>query len=174
MIDEHEVSVGRGVFAAHPLSVEVGVAAIGVARHPARLMTPALGSCVAVALWDPVLHIGALGHIMLPTPGDGRSALSAKYAEFAVPEMVRQMTAAGALKKRIVAKIAGGAAMFSRDSGVASIGDRNVEEVKRQLALMRIPLVAEDTRQGHARTVELVLDTGVLLVHSHRYGTREI
>lgn len=137
-------------------------------------MTPALGSCVGITLWDPLLHVGALGHVMLPARGDGESANTPKYAEFAVQEMVRQMVEAGALKRRIQAKIAGGAAMFSRDSAVASIGDRNVEEVKRQLALMQIALVAEDTGQGHARTIELVLDTGILLVHSHRYGTREI
>jgi chemotaxis protein CheD len=174
MTAERDFVVRRGLFTPHPQSVEVGVAGISVAKHPARLMTPALGSCVGVALWDPLLHIGALAHVMLPATGDGTPSLTAKYAEFAVPEMVRQIIEAGALRRRVLAKIAGGAAMFTRESGMASIGDRNVEEVKRQLALQQIGIISEDTGQGHARTIELILDTGILLVHSHRYGTREI
>jgi len=171
--DENAVS-GPRTFSPGPDSVEVGVAAICVARHPARLMTPALGSCVGVALWDPGVRLGALGHVMLPCPGDGTPGHSAKYAEWAVPEMVRQLVDQGATRRRIQAKIAGGAAMFARESSVPSIGERNVEEVKRQLESLQITLLAEDTGQAHARTVELALDTGILFVHSHRFGTREL
>ena len=167
-------SMRSGMFSPHPLSVEVGVGEIAFAEAPARLFTPALGSCVSVAIWDPLLHTGVLAHVMLPSPGEGCVNDDAKYASFAVPAMVQQLVNHGSLKRRLEAKIAGGAAMFSRDTSVASIGERNAEEVKRQLELMQVPLLAEDTGQGHARTVELVLETGVLLVHCHRYGTREI
>lgn len=64
--------------------------------------------------------------------------------------------------------------MFNRESLVSSIGLRNVEEARRQLALAQVRLTAEDTGQAHARTIELALDTGVLLVHSHRFGVREL
>lgn len=163
-----------GPFSPGPLSVEVVVSSIEFARHPARLMTPALGSCLGITLWDPSLRTGAMAHVMLPAPGDGTPGSSAKYIDFAVPEMVRLMVEAGSFKHRLVAKIAGGAAMFNRESLVASIGLRNVEEAKRQFALAQVRLTAEDVGQAHARTIELVLDTGVLLVHSHRYGTREL
>jgi len=170
---EHPV-IRRGLFTPSPASIEVGVSAIVFARHPARLMTPALGSCLGITLWDPSLRTGVLAHVMLPAPGDGTEGASAKYVEFAVPEMVRQMLEQGSFRHRLVAKIAGGAAMFSRESLVASIGLRNVEEAKRQLALAQVPLAAEDVGQAHARTIELALDTGILLVHSHRFGTREL
>ncbi len=167
-------SVRSGIFSPHPMSVEVGVGEIAFAQDPARLFTPALGSCVGVAIWDSLLHTGVLAHVMLPAPCEGCATEDAKYASLAVPAMVQQMVDHGSLKRRLQAKIAGGAAMFSRDTAVASIGERNAEEVKRQLELMQVPLLAEDTGQGYARTVELVLETGVLLVHCHRYGTREI
>jgi len=137
-------------------------------------MTPALGSCLGISMWDPSLRTGVLAHVMLPAPGDGTVGTSAKYVEFAVPEMVRLMLDGGSFRHRLVAKLAGGAAMFSRESLVASIGVRNIEEAKRQLALAQVPLVAEDTGQAHARTIELALDTGILLVHSHRFGIREL
>jgi len=163
-----------GLYIPNPRAVEVGVSSIEIARHPALLMTPALGSCIGITLWDASLRTGALAHVMLPSPGDGTQGGSAKYVEYAVPEMVRLMTEAGSFRHRLVAKIAGGAAMFNRESLVASIGLRNVDEAKRQLALAQIPLAAEDVGQAHARTIELALDTGILLVHSHRYGTRAL
>jgi len=163
-----------GLYTPDPLAVEVGVSSIELARHPARLMTPALGSCLGITLWDPSLRTGVLAHVMLPAPGDGTRGASAKYVEFAVPEMVRMMVEAGSFRHRLIAKIAGGAAMFSRESLVASIGLRNAEEAKRQLALVQVRLAAEDVGQAHARTIELVLNTGILLVHSHRFGVREL
>ena len=174
MFEHPHADIGFGIFARHAMSVDVFVGEVAFAQHPARLFTPALGSCVGVTIWDPALRSGILGHIMLPAPNEGGLQDDAKYASFAIPSMVQCMVDHGSLRRRLQAKIAGGAAMFSRDSTVASIGDRNVEEVKHQLELMQVVLRAEDTGQDYARTVELVLDTGVLLVHCHRYGTREI
>ena len=174
MVGPDATRLGFRLFVAHPLSVNVGVGEVAFAEHPARLFTPALGSCVGVAIWDPLLHSGVLAHVMLPSPSESGAQDSAKYATFAVPHMVQMMVDGGSLRRRLQAKIAGGSAMFSRDAGIVTIGDRNVAAVKNQLALMQVALLAEDTGQGYARTVELVLDTGALLVHSHRYGTREI
>ena len=170
-----EVSDMSSMFRSDPLLIEVGVGEFSVAEHPQRLMTPALGSCVGVAIWDPLLHRGALAHIMLPRPAEGATmADQGRFAASVVPELVRLMVDSGSLKRRLCAKIAGGAAMFRSDSGLASIGERNVAEVKRQLSLMSVPVVAEDIGAAHARTVELLLDSGVLLVRSYRYGVRRL
>lgn len=164
------------LFADDPDLIEVGIGELMVGEAPSRLMTPALGSCVGVALYDPYVRRGALGHVMLPAPtanGDGPAARG-RFADYAVNELVRMLQERGTLRRRIQAKIAGGAAMFRGDHAVPSIGDRNVAEVKRQLALMSIPLVAEDTGESHARTVELVLETGELLVRSYQFGLRRL
>lgn len=165
----------NGIFIPADDIVEVRVGEFCIAEHPKRLMTPALGSCVGVALHDPVARLGAMAHVMLPTPGDKSTpGDSSRFASTVIPEMVRLMVARGAQKRRIVAKIAGGAAMFRGDSPVASIGDRNVAESKRQLELMSIALLAEDTGEGHARTIELELDTGVLVVRSYQFGVQRL
>lgn len=158
-----------------PVRVEVGLGELAYARHPDYLMTPALGSCVAVTLWDPTLKHGAMAHVMLPAPP--RVALpgnSARYAIYAIGKMVDDLRNAGSPRRRLVAKIAGGAAMFQADGILASVGERNVEEVKKQLALLKIPILAEDIGERHARTVELHLDTGVLLVRSYLYGVKRL
>jgi chemotaxis protein CheD len=64
--------------------------------------------------------------------------------------------------------------MFGADTGSSSIGARNAAQTKRELAELGIPLRGEDTGGGHARTIELRMDTGILLVRSYVFGLREI
>lgn len=166
---------GGGYTPSDPDLVEVGVGRIALAEHPKRLLTPALGSCVGVALYDPVAHRGALAHIMLPKPVEaGFEGLPERFAEYAVPKMVAEMETAGSRRSHIVAKMAGGSAMFRADSVLASIGERNAAEARRQLGLFRIPVLAEDIGGSHARTVELYLDTGAFIVRSYLHGVREL
>lgn len=158
---------------ADPLVVEVAPGGLAVAAHPRRLMTPALGSCVGVALWDSVRRQGGLAHVMLPAPG--RMVLdpeSGRFATWAVPELIRLLAEAGSKPRSLQAKIAGGAAMFHSDSPAETIGERNAAEVRQQLEAASIPLRAEDTGGTYARTVELHLDSGVLLVRSYWFDTR--
>ncbi|MDZ4178429.1 MAG: chemotaxis protein CheD [Coriobacteriia bacterium] len=155
--------------------VEVGVGALALGRHPFYLMTPALGSCVAVGLWDVSTKQGALAHVMMARPFQNTpSGMEARFASHAVPEMARLLAQAGSPTRRLVAKIAGGAAMFRAEGVLASIGDRNVAEIKKQLELLRIPLHAEDTGERHARTVELHLDSGLFVVRSYLYGVKRL
>lgn len=166
----------REIFPVDPNQVEVGVGELAIARHPNFLLTPALGSCVGVAIYDLMAKRGGLAHVMLPQPLGDASMLpgSFRFASVAIPELVHQLIEAGAHKKGLQAKIAGGAAMFRGDTALSSIGGRNVAEVKRQLDLLAVPLVAEDTGESHARTVELHLDTGVLLVRSYQFGVKKL
>lgn len=160
MADEDAVFVGTGEFA--------------VATHPKVLVTPALGSCIGVTLYDPFRHMGGLAHVMLPSPADTVTTGSlCRFASHAVPALAERLSEGGA-RHRLVAKLTGGASMFKGDTHFAGIGDRNAEEVRRQLALLRIPVLAEDTGGSHARTVELHLDTGLVLVRSYLYGMKEL
>lgn len=160
---------------ADPLLIEVGIGELAVAQAPHRILTPALGSCVGVALYDPFSKRGGLAHIMLPAPTKERQReYVGRFAELAIPELVRMLRESGALLSRLEAKIAGGAAMFKSESAGETVGTRNVAEVKRQLALMSIPLRAEDTGEAHARTVELVLATGEMFVRSYQFGVTRL
>ena len=154
--------------------VHVGTGEFAVADHPTVLMTPALGSCIGVAVWDAFRRRGGLAHVMLPVPSDvTHDSNQDRFASVAIPRMVEELSG-GVAARRLVAKIAGGAAMFKSDSSLSSVGERNLEEVRHQLSLLRIPILAEDTGGSHARTVELHMDTGVLVVRSYMYGIREL
>ncbi|MBN1192456.1 MAG: chemotaxis protein CheD [Coriobacteriia bacterium] len=155
-------------------TVLVATGEIAVAERPKILVTPALGSCVGVTLWDAFAHRGGMGHIMLPSPTNTHmEGLVDRFATVAIPKIAEELLS-GSRTRRLVAKIAGGSVMFGGESGAMSVGERNVLEVKRQLALLRIPLVAEDTGGAHARTMELHLDTGLVVVRSYRYGIKDL
>jgi chemotaxis protein CheD len=155
--------------------VNVGVGELETAAYPSILTTQALGSCVGIALWDPTRQTGGMAHVMLPSSEDTRmEGRLQRFATHAVPELIAVLESEGSSRRRLVAKIAGGAAMFKGDSMLAGIGARNIEEVRRQLHLAGVRLRAEDTGGDYARTIELHLDTGILLVRSYQYGIREI
>ncbi len=158
-----------------PNHVIVGVGEIACGQEPQVLITQALGSCIGVSLWDPRIHLGGMAHVMLPaSPGDGFTGRRHRFADLAVPELIDQMVEAGAGRHRLIAKVAGGASMFKGESGLDSIGGRNAVAVLEQLEKCGLAVRGADTGGSHARTIELHLDSGVLLVRSYSFGMREI
>ncbi len=136
---------------------------------PDSITTLGLGSCVGIALRDPKTGVGGLAHVMLPDSTKIRNnANVAKFADTGIMELVKQMEKAGAVKSRIVAKIAGGAQMFAfqNKSDMAGIGQRNVECTKLKLKELRIPILAEDTGLNYGRTVEFYPENGDFIIKS--------
>ena len=106
---------------------------------------------------------------MLPDSTQIRNNLNkAKFADTGIEELIKRVTASGASKARLKAKIAGGAKMFevSGLSDVGNIGARNAEASKAKLRELGIPLIAEDTGLNYGRTVELHCETGEFYIKS--------
>ena len=138
--------------------IKVGMADLKTGKNPDVLTTLGLGSCIGIALWDPVTKIGGLAHVMLPDSTKIRNNSNiAKFADTGIAELVRQIEAMGVPKKRLVAKIAGGARMFevSGSTSVGNIGEKNAIASKQKLQELGIPILAEDTGLNYGRTVEL-------------------
>ena len=132
-------------------------------RAPDILTTLGLGSCIGIALWDPTTKIGGLAHVMLPDSTKIRNNSNiAKFADTGITELVRQMEEMGVPRKRLVAKIAGGARMFevSGSTSVGNIGEKNAIASKQKLKELGIPILAEDTGLNYGRTVELNCENG--------------
>ena len=53
--------------------IKVGMADLKVCKSPDGLTTLGLGSCVGVALRDPITKVGGLLHAMLPDSKIGRA-----------------------------------------------------------------------------------------------------
>ena len=134
--------------------IKVGMADLKVCKCPDALTTLGLGSCVGVALYDPVTKISGLLHCMLPDSTQIRNNSNlAKFADTGIDELIRQMAALGANKNRLVAKIAGGAQMFAMTTTNDSlrVGERNAEAAKKKLKEYNIRLLAEDCGLNYGR-----------------------
>ena len=149
--------------------IKVGMADLNICKEPDVITTLGLGSCIGIALFDPITKIGGLAHIMLPDSTKMKNNSNiAKFADTGIEELVRRMIEAGVSKSRLVAKIAGGARMFevSGLSEVGNIGERNAEASREKLKELGIPLLSEDTGLNFGRTVELHCDTGEFYIKS--------
>lgn len=134
----------------------------GWAVERERPIATLLGSCVAVALYDPVLKLGGLNHFMLPcfNRSAGRSEVDALLAgDFAMEALLNAMLARGAKKARLVAKAFGGGMVVS-SLDRSQIGQRNVEFTREWLAREGIALQASDFLGQWSRKVVLDPRTG--------------
>ena len=143
--------------------VVVGISDLNIVKAPDRIITYALGSCVGIFLYDRIQKIAGLSHVLLPDSASCSGDKNIlKYADTAIEELVRRMENLGCRRSLITAKIAGGADMFSF-SGL-SIGQRNVDTTKKELARLQIKLVSEDTGSNYGRTVECDPETGDMII----------
>ena len=86
--------------------IKVGMADLNICKAPDTITTLGLGSCIGIALLDPVTKIGGLAHIMLPDSTKMKNNSNiAKFADTGIVELVRRMTEAGAAKSRLVATL---------------------------------------------------------------------
>ena len=151
--------------------IKVGIADLKTCIPPNGITTLGLGSCVGIALRDTSNKIGGLAHIMLPDSTAIRNGNLniAKFADTGIVELVKQMEKIGARRGHMVAKIAGGATMFSFQGGNSSmgqVGQRNVEATKKKLGELRIPIIAENTGANYGRTVIFYPETGDFQIRS--------
>jgi chemotaxis protein CheD len=158
--------------------IKVGMADVGVAKPPDRLRTTGLGSCVGVVLYDAVNRVAGMAHVMLPESSLAKSGelTVGKYADTAIPYLIEEMERAGASARHLVAKLAGGAQMFSflGSSDMMRIGPRNVEACKSMLEKAKIRIVAEDTGGNCGRTIEMDASTGILQIRTVNQGVKEV
>lgn len=147
--------------------IKVGMADLKVCKCPDALTTLGLGSCIGVALYDPVTKVSGLLHCMLPDSTQIRNNSNlAKFADSGLDELIRQMTGQGANRARFVAKMAGGAQMFTISSNNDSlrVGERNAQAVRDKLKQLNIKLLAEDCGLNYGRTVEFYSETGKYVI----------
>ena len=157
--------------------IKVGMADLKIAKAPDVLTTLGLGSCVGIALYDPMTKIGGLAHIMLPDSTQIKNNENkAKFADTALDVLLQEMQNVGARKTRLIAKIAGGAHMFEfkNMNDMMCIGARNVAAVLQALEQKNIPVIAQDTGENYGRTIELETQNGILRVKTIGHGIREI
>ena len=111
----------------------VGPGEMAVAKAPAVLSCPVLGSCVALFIFSKDSRLAGLAHVMLPSFGRQGSA---RNADVAVRELEKKLLAMGARK-------GGLRAVLAARSQDAALGRRIIISIKAALAAETIGLQAE-------------------------------
>jgi len=149
--------------------VIVNVADWAAERGEGVLVTLGLGSCVAIMLYDPQVNAAAMAHVLLPSMSLARDTTNhAKFPETAVPLLVDRLKRLGADPRRIVAKLAGGASMFSQlvTPGTIQMGERNVLASRNALRAASIPIVRESVGGERGRSVRFHVQDGRVEIRS--------
>lgn len=144
----------------------VGVADVKVSGNPdERLVTYALGSCLGVAIYDPVARVGGLLHVMLPTgtlDPDKMAQNPSMFVDSGVPALFKECYKLGAKKERMVIKVAGGSHTGASDEDDKyQIGKRNLLALRKLLWKNGVMLHAQETGGIQvSRTMWLDIGTG--------------
>jgi chemotaxis protein CheD len=149
----------------------VGIAELKVASEPgARLVTYSLGSCIGLAIYDPVVKVGGMIHFMLPDSSIDveRARMSpAMFGDTGIPLLFRTAYALGLKKTRARILVAGGAQILD-ESGHFKIGKRNYTALRNIFWRNNVLIDAEDVGGAVSRTLFLEIDTGRAWVKSGR------
>ena len=149
------------------MQVVVDIADLAVSNDPGTtLITYSLGSCIGLVIYDPVAHVGGMLHYMLPDSQlspDKAKANPAMFCDSGVPRLFRAAYELGAVKNRLVIKVAGGSQLLD-DNGTFNIGKRNYLALRKIFWKNGVMINGEDVGGSISRTVKLDVGTGTTML----------
>ncbi|MFN3325338.1 MAG: chemotaxis protein CheD [Bryobacteraceae bacterium] len=161
---------------ATPTNLVVGISECLVTNDPnVTLVTYALGSCIAVAIHDPVTRVGGLLHFMLPDSNQDNSGRRNPYmyADTGVPLLFQRAYELGAAKGRLAVRVAGGAQVL--DGGeVFNIGKRNHLNLRKLLWKAGVLIQDECVGGSVFRTVRMEVGSGKYWVREGGQPEQEV
>jgi chemotaxis protein CheD len=153
--------------------IRVGMADYKLCRPPQKISTLGLGSCLGVVLYDKTTQICGMAHVMLPDSKKiSQNNNRLKFVDTCLADMYHELMRKQVNPKNLVAKIAGGAKMFSYRSSndFLNIGEQNVAAAHELLKKWSIPILSEDVGDSYGRTIVFDPGNGQLLVKSVGIG----
>jgi chemotaxis protein CheD len=143
----------------------VGVADMKISTSPEdEIITFALGSCLGITIYDPVAHVGAMVHVMLPSSSIDPVKASMNpcmFVDTGVKNLFLESYKAGAQRNRLIVVAAGGACAHGLEQDdYFQIGKRNVTVLRSLLWKNGIILKNSDFGGSLARTLSLDIATG--------------
>jgi chemotaxis protein CheD len=155
---------------AAPSRSVIGLAAMGATNDGrAVLVTYALGSCLGVAVHDPVAGVGGMLHAMMP-----RSEIDvlkaarnpALFVDTGIPALFRACYALGARKERLRVWLAGAASLHGPGDDQFQVGKRNLLTARQLFWKNSVMVHAQEVGGETWRTMTLDMQMGDVLVRS--------
>ncbi len=158
---------GKWVIAPPRKTLVVGVADMVVSNDSsAELVTYSLGSCLGIAIYDPVKKAGGLLHLMLPESRidpNKASTCPFMFVDTGVPKLFQGVYNLGADRHRLIVKVAGGSQLLD-DKNIFNIGERNYIAFSNLLARNGYTIHAKDVGGVSSRTLRMDLANGSITI----------
>ena len=142
----------------------VGVADMKIAcAANDTIVTHALGSCLGITVHDPVARVGGMLHVMMPASTinpDKAKTNPYMFVDTGLPAFFKTIYGAGAIKNRLVVKVAGGANVHNVGNDSFAIGKRNYIVLKKMFWKNGIVIKSADVGGNNARTMYLEIGSG--------------
>jgi chemotaxis protein CheD len=158
--------------------VVVGIGELAASDRPEEvIVTYALGSCIAVCLFDPAAKVAAMLHFLLPEAAiNQRRALQqpAAFGDTGIPLLLETAARLGLRKKRTIVRLVGGAEVANRSVCALATGHRNVLSARTVLWRHGLFVDSQDVGGVSARTVHLAVRDGRMLIFNGHEQIKEL
>lgn len=145
--------------------VVIGVGDLAVSNNAQVILsTYALGSCIGVIAYDPVVKASGILHLMLPESSispEKAARQPAMFADTGLPAFFKALTGLRAERSRLRIFVAGGASVIA-GSDPFRIGERNSRVTLDYLARQGYSVRRTEVGGNINRTVHLEVNTGAI------------
>ena len=159
------------------MNLTVGVADMKVSNDPESvLVTYSLGSCIGLAIYDPVVKVGGLLHYMLPESNlDVQKAKKnpCMFGDTGIPLLFKESYKFGAKKNHLKIIVVGGSQILDQ-KGLFNIGKRNHTVIRKMLWKNNVMIDFEDVGGMVNRTLKLEVKTGEAWLKVSGTGMKKI
>ncbi len=147
--------------------IKVGMAELKIAKAPSKLAALGLGSCVAICVYDSVVKVGGIAHVMLPLSSmavDDKNR--AKFSDTALPFLLEEIEKVGANRNRLNIKLVGGAEMFTHEikNERLKIGERNLQVIEESCQMLGLEVSDRCVGGNTGKSVTMDLESGSIQV----------
>lgn len=126
------------------------------------ILATTLGSCVAIALWDPKKKIGGLNHYLLPDDMRRGGFKEETLGHRIIDELIREMLNQGTELRHLKAVVVGGSeSSFDH----YQVGSKNLSIAKTMLKAYGISPVTVSGGGYYSRKVQFYVGEGKIVVH---------
>lgn len=156
----------------------VGIGELAVSDQADEvIVTYALGSCIAVCLFDPGVKVAAMLHFLLPESSiNQRRAFEqpAAFGDTGIPLLLQTAARYGLKKSRTTVRLVGGAEVANLAGNSMATGHRNVLAARTVLWRHGLFIDSQDVGGVSARTVHLAVKDGRMLIFNGREQIKEM
>ena len=148
----------------------IGIGEFAVSNRPGDvIVTHALGSCIAVCIYDPRAGVAGMLHFLLPeasiNPERARQQPGV-FADTGIPLLFEAAYQYGLNQKRAVVTLVGGAEMTQQTGSSFGTGRRNALAAKNVLWRAGVFVSGQEIGGSGARTLYLSVADGRIEVHN--------